>query len=413
MEPYMKLIERIQAILLKPRQTWVTIEQESSDTSSIYRGYLVYLAAIPALAGFIGFSVIGMDMFGVSYRVPIVAGLVNMVVGYVLSLVMIYVLALIANALAPTFKGEKNLLNALKLIAYGATAGMLGGLFNLIPALSMLSVLAALYTVYLIYAGIPIMMKTPGDKALGYTAVLILCGIVASLILGAASAMLTGGGASMPGMPGMTEQGESDRGHARIRIPGTDITLDSEKIEAASRRMEQAQARGDAAAASEAASEMLGAALGRTGGKPFQPDVLQDLAPDRLGGLARDSVDARTDEAMGMHFSSVDATYARDGRYIALAIQDIGAAPVLVMALGAWSKSTVNRETTEEVEKVFRRDGVAIREYYHKDGSHAEIAQLLPNGVMFEVSGNLDIGALRNALTSLDVGTMASLARPE
>ncbi|MBI1904901.1 MAG: YIP1 family protein [Rhodocyclales bacterium] len=406
----MNLVERIQAILLKPRETWATIAQELSDTASIYSGYLVYLAAIPALAGFIGLSIVGMDMFGVSYRVPIVAGLANMVVGYVLSLVMIYVLALIANALAPTFKGERNLLNALKLIAYGATAGMLGGLFNLIPALSLLSVLAALYTVYLIYAGIPVMMKTPADKALGYTAVLILCGIVAGLILGAASAMLTGSGARMAGMMG---QGDSGRGHATIKIPGTDITLDGEKMEAASRRMDEAQARGDTAAASKAASEMLGAALGGAGGKPFEPDVLQGFVPDQLAGLARDSVEARSDEAMGIRFSSVNATYARDGRSIELAIQDIGAAPVLVMAMGAWSKSTVSRETAEDVEKVYRRDGVAIKEEYRKDGSHAEIAQLLPNGVMFEVRGDIDIETLRGALASLEVNTIAALKRPE
>lgn len=406
----MKLVERVQAILLKPRDTWATIAQESSDTASIYRDYLVYLAAVPAIAGFIGFSVIGMDMFGVSYRVPIGAGLVNMVVGYVLSLVMIYVLALIANALAPTFKGERNLLNALKLIAYGATAGMLGGLFNLIPALSMLGILAALYTVYLIYAGIPVMMKTPPDKALGYTVVLILCGIVAGVIIGAVSAMLTGGGAHVPGMMGQADGG---RGQATVTIPGTNITLDSGKMEAASRRMEEAQARGDSAAASKAASEMLGAALGGAGGKPFAPDVLQGFVPGQLGGLARNSVEARSDEAMGITFSSVNATYGRDGRDIDLAIHDIGSAPILVMAMGAWSKSTVNRETAEEVERVFRRDGVATKEEYRKDGSHAEIAQLLPNGVMFEVSGNVDIETLRGALATLDVNTMAALARPE
>lgn len=406
----MNLIERVQAILLKPRETWGTLAQESSDTVSIYRDYVVYLAAIPAIAGFIGLSLIGMDMFGVSYRVPIVAGLVSMVVGYVLSLVMIYVLALIANALAPTFKGEKNLLNALKLIAYGATAGMLGGLFNLFPVLSMLGVLAALYTVYLIYAGIPIMMKAPQEKALGYTAVLILCGIVAGLILGAASAMLTGSGAHMAGAMGQAGSGGNN---VTVKIPGTNITLDGNKMEAASRKMEEAQARGDSAAAAKAASEMLGAALGGSGGRPFAPDVLQGFVPERLAGLERNSVDARSDQAMGIDFTSVNAAYAQDMQLLDLTIQDIGSAPVLMMAMGAWSKSTVNSETAEDVERVFRKDGRAIREQYRKDGSHAEIAQLLPNGVLLEVSGNVDIEIMRAALATLDLNTMAALKRPE
>ena len=146
----MNLVERVQAILLKPKETWPVIEAESGDIPSIYKNYLIYLAAIPAVAGFIGMSLFGVGAFGVSFRVPILAGLVNMVVGFVLSLAMVYVLALIADALAPTFKGQKNLLNAFKLVAYGATAGMVGGVFNLLPALSMLGVLAALYSIYLL-----------------------------------------------------------------------------------------------------------------------------------------------------------------------------------------------------------------------------------------------------------------------
>ena len=127
----MNLIERVQAILLKPKETWPVIAQEGGDVASIYKNYLVILAAIPAVATFIGLSVVGAGMFGVSFRVPIVAGLINMVVGYILSLVMVYVLSLIANALAPTFAGEKNQLNAFKLIAYASTAGMVGGIFSL------------------------------------------------------------------------------------------------------------------------------------------------------------------------------------------------------------------------------------------------------------------------------------------
>ena len=44
----MALIQRVQDILLKPRQTWPTIAQEPASVASIYNGYLIYLAAIPA-----------------------------------------------------------------------------------------------------------------------------------------------------------------------------------------------------------------------------------------------------------------------------------------------------------------------------------------------------------------------------
>ncbi|MGB2880992.1 MAG: Yip1 family protein, partial [Rhodoferax sp.] len=168
----MIIVQRVQDILLKPKETWPAIDAEGGDTASIYKNYLIYLALVPAVAGFIGLSLIGVGVFGVSYRVPLISGLAHMVVGYVMSLVMVFVVGLIADALAPSFGGTKNPLNALKLVAYGSTAGFLGGVFSLLPSLSILGVLAAAYSIYLIYIGVPVMMKSPPEKAAGYTAVL-------------------------------------------------------------------------------------------------------------------------------------------------------------------------------------------------------------------------------------------------
>lgn len=410
----MNIVERVQAILLKPVETWPVIEQESTDAQGIYKNYLIYLAAIPAVAGFIGMSLVGAGAMGMSFRVPIVAGLGNMVVGYVLSLVMIYVLAMITNALAPSFQGEKNQLNALKLIAFGSTAGMVGGVFSLIPMLSVLGLLAALYSIYLVYTGIPVLMKAPKEKAAVYTAVVVVCGIVAGIILGAASALFSGGG---PGY--MMGGGRPDAGDVSIKLPGTEITLDtakleeaSKKMEAASKKMEEAQARGDSAAAGQAMNEMMGAALGGKGGKPFAPDVLQGYVPATLAGLSRSTLEARSDNAMGMNFTSVTAEYEKDDRVLEVKVQDIGAVPALAMAMGAWAQSTVNRETQEEVERIYQKDGVSIKEEYRKDGSRAEMALMLPNGVMVEVSGNnLDMDAVRSAVAALDTKGMAGLQR--
>ena len=156
----MSIVERAKSILLSPRPTWEVIDTEQTDTASLYTGYLMILAAIPAVCGFIGMSVIGMGMFGVSMRVPFLWGLVNMVVSYVLSLVGVYVLAVIIDLLAPRFGGVSNRLQALKVAVYASTSAMLGGVFALLPMLAMLSLLTGLYSIYLLYAGLPILMKS-------------------------------------------------------------------------------------------------------------------------------------------------------------------------------------------------------------------------------------------------------------
>ena len=175
--------------MLNPKQAWPVIAAEETDVTTLYTQYIMILALIPAVAGFIGMSLIGVSALGHTVRVPLFSGIVNMVVSYVLSLAMVYVLALLADRLAPNFSGEKNLVNALKLVAYSSTSGMLGGIFSLIPSLSLLGLLASLYSLYLLFVGVPIMMKSPQEKALPYTAVLLVCGLVAGALLGLVSAI--------------------------------------------------------------------------------------------------------------------------------------------------------------------------------------------------------------------------------
>ena len=187
----MNLVDRVQSILLRPKITWLAIEEEPADAASLYRSYVMILALIPAVASFIGLSLVGIGAFGVSFRVPIVAGLANMVVGYVMSLVMVFVLALIIDAMAPTFEGTKSQIGALKLSAYASTAAFVGGIFSLLPSLSVIGALAALYGVYLLYTGLPVLMKCPQDKAIAYTAVVVVCAIVGGFVIAWVLSLLT------------------------------------------------------------------------------------------------------------------------------------------------------------------------------------------------------------------------------
>eukprot|EP01030_Chromulinospumella_sphaerica_P016239 gene16239-16049_t len=168
------IIDRAKHLLLQPQQAWGTIEAEPTDTLSLFKGYVMPLALIPALCGFVGMSLIGFSVFGVSVRVPLFSGLVNMVLSYALSLVGVFVLGLIIDALAPTFGGQKSQIQGLKLAAYSMTAAFVGGVFTLLPALSMLGLLAALYSFYLLYTGLPVLMKSAPDKSLPYTAVVVV-----------------------------------------------------------------------------------------------------------------------------------------------------------------------------------------------------------------------------------------------
>jgi hypothetical protein len=95
----------------------------------------------------------------------------------------IYVIALIVDALAPSFGSTKNLDASLKVVLYSYTASFIAGIFMLIPMLSWLAIIVSLYSFYLMYLGLKIVKDTPQDKIAGYLVVTILIAIVVYVII--------------------------------------------------------------------------------------------------------------------------------------------------------------------------------------------------------------------------------------
>jgi hypothetical protein len=190
----MNLVGRVQAILLKPKEEWVKIKDEPTTIQQLFVPYVVILAAIPAVAQFLGWAVIG------GFRIPYAGGswmtraFLYAIFSYILSLVVVYAFGFIINALAPNFGSTQNLLMAMKLAVYSMTPVWIAGIFNLIPALGVLSVLGSLYGLYILYLGFSTpLMGTPKDKVPGYVivsiVVMIVLMVVVGVILGAAFAI--------------------------------------------------------------------------------------------------------------------------------------------------------------------------------------------------------------------------------
>jgi hypothetical protein len=185
----MALVDRVKNILLTPRTEWEVIDAEPATVADLYKGYIIPLAAIGPVAQAIGSSVFGYTVpFLGSYKTPPGAAITGALVTYCLTLVGVYVLALIIDALAPSFNGTRNQIQALKVAAYSSTASWVAGIFALIPGLRFLGILGV-YSLYLLYLGLPVVMKAPKEKALGYTAVVIIAAIVLFMVIGLVAGM--------------------------------------------------------------------------------------------------------------------------------------------------------------------------------------------------------------------------------
>jgi hypothetical protein len=191
-----KVIQRARALLVSPRTEWPVIAAEPATVQDLYREYVMILAAIPPVCHFVKTSILGYAWHGFKiYRLGMGPGLTAAIVEYGVSLIGVYALAVIIEAIAPNFGGESNRIQALKVAGYSYTASWIAGVGQLLPGLAGLVALAgAIYSVYVLYLGLPSTMKVVPEQATGYTAVTVIL----ALILGWIIAVITGGITGVP-----------------------------------------------------------------------------------------------------------------------------------------------------------------------------------------------------------------------
>ncbi len=189
----MNLVTRVINILVQPRNEWSAIAEEQTDIPALYLRYVAILAALPAVAAFVTTALVGTLARG---RLGAGVALQAALAGYVLSLVMVFVLGIIADALAPRFGGKQDPQQAMKLVAYALTASWVAGVFTFLPVVAwLITLLGGLYSLYLFHLGAPLLMRVPEREAIGYTVALFAIAIVIAFLVGTLIAAVFGMGA--------------------------------------------------------------------------------------------------------------------------------------------------------------------------------------------------------------------------
>jgi len=173
------IIERVKRLLLKPNEEWRAIDAEPMTVAGIYKGWVLPLAAIPAVALLVG-TILFSSIFTRFFRLPtmVMYALSTAIIQYVLSIVAVFILALVIDALAPNFGSSKNQVQATKVAAFSMTAAWIAGVALILPPLGVLAMLGALYGFYLLFVGLPILMRTPQNQAVTYVIVTVVAYIV-------------------------------------------------------------------------------------------------------------------------------------------------------------------------------------------------------------------------------------------
>lgn len=409
-----KIIERARAILTTPGAEWPVAAAEPATVGGLYAGYIAILAALPAIASFIKSSLIGSGAFGITVRMPIAFGIGEMLLRYVLTLVLAYVVALIINMLAPSFDGQKDTTQALKTVAYAWTAYWVAGIAVIVPWLGwLIAILGGIYSIYLLYLGLPHTMKCPPEKAAGYTAVSVIIAIVLGwiigLIIGSVFAVAAFGGGAMSGMQISSSDDSSVKVESNSALGA--LAAMGQRAQQAGKDMDAAQKSGDSNAQQVAMGKMLGAVSGTNGSvEALAPDQIKTFLPDSLGSLKRTSISAQRNSAMGMQVSDASAEYSNgSNQHITLEVADTGGAKGFV-AMAAAMAPEEDKETDHGYDKTHTVDGNLVHEAWDTQSKSGEYSVVLGQRFTVKATGNADsIDQLKQAVAGIDLGKLESM----
>ena len=384
------LVSRVKNILLKPNDEWGRIDSEPATVNGLFVGYACILAAIGPLAQLIGGQLFGYGVFFASFKPTLIAAISEAVVRYILSLVGVFVMALIIDALAPNFGGTKNRIGAFKVAVYSSTAAWVAGIFGLIPALAILGIVG-LYSLYLLYLGLPKLMKAPQDKALGYTAVTVVVYIVIFVVIAACSTAV-----ARMGMMGGIAANSPPAGE--VSIGGTKVDLG--KLDAAAKQMQAS------------AQQMQAAADGKATIKAVPIDTLKGLLPGALGaGYARGEVTGESGGVGGIQGSSAEGVYSKGEARITLTITDAAAAGALASLGGALNMQS-EHQTATGYEKVHMDGGRMVSEEWDGQSKSGKYTVMVGSRFVVAAEGQgADMSDLKGAVGAVPMDRLAGLAK--
>lgn len=375
------LIGRAKSITLDPERTWPAIAAERTTPGDILVRYALPLIAISPVANFLGSQLFGVSIFFELYQPGLVGSLILAAVSLVIGLAGLIVLALFADWLAPRFDGQAGRTQAFKLAAYSMTPGWIAGVLGIIPSLGILASLAAIYSICLFYKGASPVMKVPGGRTAGFTAVTVIGAIVLNWLAATLIAVLVTGASSL--FANHRDAGQS----IEVALPGGS-TLDTVKIEQAARQIEGFSA----------------------GDRPKAVDIaaLQSILPAEAAGFTRSQVQATGSGGIG---ALAQATYRKGDRELQLRIVDMAGLGAMAGALGGLGVEH-NREDANGYERVRTVGGVIQTEKWDKRTSTGAFGVQVAERFMVQAEGDANsMEELKALVMAVDQSRLSALAR--
>lgn len=176
-------LTHVWGLFLHPDQEWRSIRNENPSILKFIISYLLFMAAIPAVSGYLGTTITGWQLPGSTEVVRLTesSAAIMSVLAYFATIAAIIAIAGFTHWMARTFDSTPTLGQCIAFIAYTATPLLIGGLSGLLPSLWTAMIVAMVmisWSAYLLYTGLPVFMGIPFERGVIFASSVLCVALV-------------------------------------------------------------------------------------------------------------------------------------------------------------------------------------------------------------------------------------------
>lgn len=182
------------------------------------------------------------------------------------------------------------------------------------------------------------------------------------------------------------------------------IEVNGEEVEVNAKELEEEISQSLNEAFQEIAESFEGLGKDFEGGKKVElmdHRELKSLLPDRLGWTMTQTEHSSEQSGMlGFRVSKAEARYESklSDKWIEIELVDLGGMPIARLGLSFWDKVEVDKETKNEYEKTYEKDGNKYRETYNKKYEEGKLTTVIKDRYVLEIEGkNVKLSDLEDA----------------
>ena len=175
------MLGHVLGLLANPQREWKAIRKERCTISHCYYSHVLILAAIPAVAGFIGTTYVGWSVAREAHKLTFQSALQISLLFYLTMLVAVFTVGKLIQWMGQTYGACQSLAQSISLAGYTATPLFLFGIMLVYPLLWLILLLGLpvlAYSVYLLYTGVPVMMGISRERGFLFASAVMAVGLV-------------------------------------------------------------------------------------------------------------------------------------------------------------------------------------------------------------------------------------------